>query len=47
MKGPTEALMSFQGFAACQWEDEFRAAISSHRPDADDAVVERMRLSTR
>lgn len=45
MKGPTEALMSFQGFAAWKWEDEFRAAISSHRPDADDAVVERMKLS--
>ncbi|MET4482083.1 hypothetical protein [Bradyrhizobium sp. F1.13.3] len=42
MKGPAETLMEFQGFAGWNWEDDFRAAISAHRPDADDAMEERM-----
>lgn len=45
MKGPTETLMKFQGFAGWKWEDDFRAAISAFRPDADDAAVERMKIS--
>lgn len=28
MKGPTETLMKFQGFAGWKCEDDFRAAIS-------------------
>jgi hypothetical protein len=45
MKGPTETLMKFRGFAAWKWEDDFRAAVSAFRPDADDAVLRRIRIS--
>ncbi|UEM13225.1 hypothetical protein J4G43_002400 [Bradyrhizobium barranii subsp. barranii] len=45
MKGPTETLMKFRGFAGWKWEDDFRAAISAFRPDADEEVLRRIRVS--
>src|ERR1700738_1550534 len=45
MKGQTETLMKFKGFAGWKWEDEFQKALSTYKPHADDAAVERMRSS--
>ena len=45
MKGQTETLMKFKGFAGWKWEDEFQKALSNYKPHADDAALERMRSS--
>lgn len=45
MKGPTETLMKFKGFRGWNWEDEFQNALSAYKPNASDAVVQRMRLT--
>lgn len=37
--------MKFKGFAGWKWEDEFQKALSTYKPHADDAAVERMRSS--
>lgn len=44
MKGETETLLKFEGFAAWNWETEFQQALKTHKPNADDAAVDRMRL---
>ena len=44
MKGQTETLMKLNGFVDWRWEDEFRKAVATYKPNADDAAVERMRL---
>lgn len=44
MKGEKETLLKFEGFAAWKWEVEFQQALETHKPDADDAAVGRIRL---
>lgn len=44
MKGETETLLKFESFAAWKWEAEFQQALKTHKPDADDAAVGRIRL---
>jgi hypothetical protein len=44
MKGETETLLKFEGFASWKWEAEFQRALKMHKPEADDAAVARMRL---
>jgi len=39
--------MKFKGFAGWKWEDKFQKALSTYKPHADDAAVERMRSSYR
>jgi hypothetical protein len=44
MKGKMETLLKFEGFAAWKWEAEFQQALNTHKPDADDVAIGRMRL---
>jgi hypothetical protein len=44
MKGETETLLKFKGFAGWDWESEFQKAMNAYRPDANGEVVDRIRL---
>jgi len=44
MKDDTETLLSFDGFDAWGWETEFQRTLAAERPDADQAITDRMRL---
>jgi hypothetical protein len=44
MTSEVETLLTFEGFEAWNWETEFRQALNTHRPGANDAAVGRMRL---
>ena len=44
MKRSSETFLKFEGFAAWNWEDELRGALALHKPNADEAAVNRMRL---
>lgn len=44
MKGETETLLRFKGFAGWDWESAFQKAMNKYRPDANGEVVDRIRL---